>query len=52
MKTVRTLIMEAKRQNSDNRYRRYAEAKSRIPKWLPPEQYEEQVKKLAEKYKI
>lgn len=34
------------------RYRRYAEAKQRIPKNLPPEEYEQRVKKLARKYKI
>lgn len=34
------------------RYRRYAEAKQRIPKDLPPEEYEKAVKKLAKKYGI
>lgn len=34
------------------RYRRYAEAKQRIPKNLPPEEYEQRIKKLARKYKI
>lgn len=34
------------------RYRRYAEAKQRIPKNLLPEEYEQRIKKLARKYKI
>ena len=35
-----------------NRYRRYAEAKARIPMSLPPREYEEEVKRLARRYKI
>lgn len=34
------------------RYRRYAEAKQRIPKDLSPAEYEAAVKKLAKKYRI
>lgn len=34
------------------RYRRYHEAKSKIPLDLPPEEYEEAVKRLAKKFKI
>lgn len=34
------------------RYRRYAEAKRRIPMDLPPKEYEERLKKLIKKYKI
>lgn len=34
------------------RYRRYAEAKQRIHKNLPPTEYEAAVKKLAKKYRI
>lgn len=34
------------------RYRRYAEAKRRIPIDLPPKEYEERLKKLIKKYKI
>lgn len=34
------------------RYRRYAEAKAKIPMDLPPKEYEAEVKKLARKYKI
>jgi hypothetical protein len=37
---------------SNERYRRYAEAKSRIPLNLPPKEYEEKVRRLARKYKI
>lgn len=35
-----------------DRYRRYAEAKQRIPKDLPPAEYEAAIKKLAKKYRI
>lgn len=42
------LIFRADRE----RYRRYAEAKQRIPKGLPPAEYEAAVKKLARKYRI
>ena len=34
------------------RYRRYAEAKQRLPKTLSPAEYEAAVKKLAKKYRI
>lgn len=34
------------------RYRRYAEAKRRIPMNLPPAEYEARVKKLIKKFKI
>lgn len=34
------------------RYRRYAEAKWKIPMDLPPKQYEAEVKRLARRYKI
>lgn len=34
------------------RYRRFAEAKRRIPMNLPPREYEEEVKRLARRYKI
>lgn len=40
------------RKASDERYRRYAIAKSRIPMNLPPKQYEEVAKKLAKKYHV
>lgn len=35
-----------------DRYRRYAEAKQRIPKDLSPAEYEAAIKKLARKYRI
>ena len=41
-----------KRKVSNDKYRRYAEAKAKLPKWLPPEEYEEQIKRLAKKFKI
>lgn len=34
------------------RYRKYSEAKAKIPKDLPPAEYEAEVKRLAKKYKI
>lgn len=34
------------------RYRRYAEAKARIPIDLPPNEYEARVKQLAKKFRI
>ena len=34
------------------RYRRYAEAKQRIPKDLSPAEYERRVKALARRYQI
>lgn len=34
------------------RYRRYAEAKRRIPMNLSPREYEAEVKRLARKYKV
>lgn len=42
-----------KRKNFEtDRYRRYAEAKSRIPLNLPAAEYEAEVRRLAKKYKI
>ena len=40
------------RRSSDERYRRYAEAKRRIPLNLPPKEYEAEIRRLAKKYKI
>ena len=34
------------------RYRRYAEAKARISMNLPPREYEEEVKRLARRYRV
>ena len=52
MKMMRRLFMATKRKTSNDKYRKYAEAKTRIPKWLPPEQYESQIKALAKKYGV
>ena len=45
-------IMAMKQRISNDRYRRYAEAKARIPLNLPPKEYEERVRKLAKKFRI
>ena len=45
---IRRAAFEADRE----RYRRYAEAKNKIPLDLSPKEYEARVKKLAKKYKI
>lgn len=44
--------MKMKRDPDVERYRRYHEAKSRIPLDLPPKEFEERVKKLAKRYHI
>ncbi len=45
--------LAARRAEADaNRYRRYHEAKSKIPMDLPPDKYEEELKRLARKFKI
>jgi len=49
---VATSITAMRRKASDERYRRYAEAKRKIPMNLPPTEYEAEVKRLARKYKI
>ena len=49
MKRIRTKAAVAA---DCDRYRRYAEAKARIPMNLPPREYEEEVKRLARIYKI
>lgn len=47
------LYLAARRAEADaNRYRRYHEAKSKIPMDLPPAEYEAEVKRLARRYKI
>lgn len=45
-------ITEMRVRASNERYRRYAEAKRRIPINLPPREYEEEVRRLARKYKV
>lgn len=48
-----TTVVKRLRFKADcERYRRYAEAKKRIPKDLPPEEYERRVKALAARYHI
>lgn len=34
------------------RYRKYSEAKAKIPKDLPPAEYEAEIERLAKKHKI
>ncbi len=45
-------IMAIQRAISNDKYRRYAEAKKKIPKDLTPAQYEAEIKRLAKKFKI
>ena len=45
-------IMAIRQQISNDRYRRYAEAKKKLPKDLSPAQYEAEIKKLAKKFRI
>ena len=35
-----------------SRYEKYAEAKARIPKDLPADEYERRIKELAKKFKV
>lgn len=47
------LFLAARRAEADaERYRRYHEAKSKIPMDLPPAEYEAEVKRLARRFKI
>lgn len=53
MTAMCTTVMRRLRFKADcERYRRYAEAKRKIPMNLTPAEYEAQVKKLARKYRI
>lgn len=49
---MRRTVSKAVVAAESERYRRYAEAKSRIPKDLSAEEYEEEVKRLAKRYRI
>lgn len=49
---MRQTVSKAVAASDTERYRRYAEAKSRIPMDLSPEEYEEEVKRLAKRYRI
>jgi hypothetical protein len=53
MKMSYKRYLAARRAEADaNRYRRYHEAKRKIPMDLPPAEYEAEVKRLAKKFKI
>lgn len=49
---MKTSFTAMRAKASDERYRRYANAKSRIPLNLPPKEYEAEVRRLARKYGI
>ena len=49
---TKRLISDAAVRASNERYRRYHEAKSRIPLNLPQREYEAEVRRLAKKYKV
>ena len=49
---MRRTVSKAVIAAESDRYRRYAEAKSRIPMDLSPEEYEEEIKRLAKRYRI
>ena len=49
---MRRTVSKAVVAAESERYRRYAEAKSRIPMYLSPEEYEAEVKRLARRYRI
>jgi hypothetical protein len=48
----KTISENAQRLLDNRKYRLYAEAKAHIPKDLSPKEYEEEVKKLAKKFRI
>lgn len=52
LRTMAMSITAIRRKASDERYRRYANAKSRIPMNLPPVEYEREVRRLARKYRV
>lgn len=52
MKMISMVMKRAAFKLECERYRRYAEAKQRIPKDLSPAEYEAAIKKLARKYRI
>lgn len=49
---TKRLISDVAVKISNERYRRYAEAKRCIPRNLPPKEYEAEIRRLAKKYKI
>lgn len=49
---MRRVISRLSERAENERYRRYANAKAKIPMNLSPAEYEAEVRKLARKYKI
>ena len=49
---MKRLAYNASARADAERYRRYHEAKARIPMDLPPAEFDERVRELAKKYKI
>ena len=49
---TKTMIQRAAVRADTERYRRYAEAKRRIPMNISPKEYEAEVKRLIRRYKI
>lgn len=52
METLTTATRALRFKHDCEKYRRYAEAKAKIPKDLSPREYEEQIKRLAKMFKI
>lgn len=52
METLTTATRVLRFKHDCEKYRRYAEAKAKIPKDLSPREYEEQIKRLAKMFKI
>ena len=52
MQRMRRTVYRVSAMADAERYRRYHNAKARIPMDLPPAEYTERVKALARKYKI
>lgn len=49
---IRRTISKASKAAEGERYRRYANAKAKIPLDLPPKEYEAEIRRLAKKYKV
>lgn len=52
MMSLKRFLAARRAEAESERYRRYHEAKSKIPMDLPPAEYEAEVKRLARRYKI
>lgn len=50
--TIKRYLAARRAEAESERYRRYHEAKRKIPMDLPPAEYETEVKRLARRYKI